>query len=178
MSWYIRGYQSRFGFDGTTLSGGFGGAVFEPQSVNPQLSEEIPVGNEHYLFWNTNGLAGERVTSTGDAIRLLDVMRATVLRETWPKSGGGWTAVYLYKSAGLSQNGAGLSGVERAGITVDANGPSIGSADITGYYLPNAMTLITTQPTLSPSDEIKNDIMLFLLKCEAAMLRYSATWTT
>lgn len=178
MSWYIRGFNSKFGFDGTTQSGGGGGAAFEPQQINPQLSEELPVGQEHYLFWNTNGFAAERVTKTGDAVRLLDVMRATVLRETWPKSGGGWTGVYLWNSAGLSQNGAGLSGVERSGVTVDANGPGIGVGDITGYYLPNAMTLVTTQPTQSPSDEIKNDILLFLLKCEAAMLRYSATWTT
>jgi hypothetical protein len=179
MSWFIFGRNYSFGFDGTTtVGGGVSSGYFEPLPINPQSGEEIPTGNEHYLFWNTNGLAAERVTNTADALRLLDVMRAVVLRETWPKNGGGITGVYLWKSAGLSQNGAGLSGVERAGIAVDENGPYVGTSGYTGYYLPNAMTLLTAQPNNPPSAEIKNDIMLFLLKCEAAMLRYSATWTT
>ena len=177
MSWYLKGYDYRFGLDGTRKDGGSGDGFFEPQIVNPQSGEELPQGIEHLLFWNTNGLAGERVTSTGQALRLLDVMEATVLRETWPKSGAGLTGVYLYNSAGPSQNGAGLSGVERAGIVVDANGPSIGASDITGFYLPNAMTLVTWQPPVIPQAENKNSIMQFLQKCRVTMLKYSSIWT-
>lgn len=169
MGWYINGTENT-GFDGSR-----GNGAFEPVIINPNGGGELAAGYFHYLYWNTNdGPAGEQVTRTGQFIRLLDVMEAVVLRETWPKTGGGYTGIYLWNSAGLSQSGAGLSGVERAGIAVDEFGPSIGSTDITGYYLPNAMTLVTTQGVATES---RDRIIQFLMKCRAAMLRYSATWT-
>jgi hypothetical protein len=175
MSWYIKGYDYQVGFDGVTA--GFNG-FFEPANISPTGSQELPTGYFHYLFWNTTEPAtGERVTSTGQAMRLIDSIEAAVIRETWPKNGSGYTGVFAWNSAGISRNGAGLSGVERSGIFVDANLITIGVSDITNYYSNNAMTLVTAQIVTTPNAETANSITQFLMKCRAAMLRYSSTWT-
>lgn len=108
-------------------------------------------------------------------MRLLDVMEAIVNRETWPKNGLGYTGIYLWNRAGISQTGQ--FSAEVSGSYVNDSGPGIGVTDIAGYYVNNAMTLVTAQPAVPPSQEMRTAILVFLQKCRASMLRNAAVWT-